>query len=152
MYSCEVTTTSFRSMVASGEMRVIGGLRVALKKCDFLGICPNMGRGLNFQKSCLVILRCWNMFYIHVKVIFEQFYWGGEEGPTVRIVTKCIFSGENQTCSYGPQMQNKSNFFLNERFPKEGGRGGVLLFGKYSQIIPFFSATLIILFCIHFLN
>ena len=58
MYSCEVTTTSFRSMVASGEMRVIGGLRVALKKCDFLGICPNMGRGLNFQKSCLVILRC----------------------------------------------------------------------------------------------
>ena len=31
MYSCEATTTSFRSMVASGEMRVIGGLRVALK-------------------------------------------------------------------------------------------------------------------------
>ena len=26
MYSCEVTTTSFRSMVALADMRVIGGL------------------------------------------------------------------------------------------------------------------------------
>ena len=46
MYSCEVTTTSFRSMVASGEMRVIGGLRVALKKIVIIWeFVPTWGGG-----------------------------------------------------------------------------------------------------------